>query len=145
MMSGWAHTLHAQRILMRTKWWYRYFWSITLKHIKNLRKTKNVFSKNRKVVQEKYFYTPFEILITWIDRSRCVELVGNIDLIWIYREKSKIEVKVIKFGINRKKNYLGLLPSLRGVWLECPVSLEQVIKIWAPCMGGNGHRASVYG
>ena len=99
-MSVWAHTSRTLRYLMRTKWWYRYFWTKTLKEIKNLQKTEIVFSKNREVVQKKCFWRPFEISIAWIDRSRRVDSISDIHFIWIYRETSKIKVKVIK---SRKK------------------------------------------
>ena len=81
----------------------------------------------------KCFYAPFEILITWIDGSGCVDSIGDINFIWIYREKSKKKVKVIKFVINRKTNYLGLPPrqyniseqtinSSRSYITECCIS-----------------------
>ena len=82
------------------------------KKYEKLTKNKNVFSKNRKVFWKTCFYASFEILITWIDRSRCVDSIGDIHFIWIYRDKSKIKVKVIKNWHQSQEKLFGITTKM---------------------------------
>ena len=83
----------------------------SIKYRKLTKSKKCVFEKS-KSCSKKCFYASFEILITWIDRSRCVDSIGDINFIGIYWETSQIKVQVIKNSKNQFSTKTVFVPKL---------------------------------